>query len=253
MLIFQIFDGTPAPTDISAENVTSSAGMIPTNGSFTYHFSQQAPFLVPGGSVKVVDSTTFPAAKNFAAALVTVAPGAMREMHWHLTSDEWNYFLQGSARTTIYLAPDAAQTFDYTAGDVGYIPASNSHYIENTGIEDVVFLEVLQAPKFTDISVAQWLKVTPKQVVMDTLGLSEETIANLPKDKTYIKVGNTNMTALAASPNGTAALDVSEPDSSLSSAKMKGMASSAQSTFRGYHLAELACGTIVLQAFSMIL
>lgn len=175
------------------------------NGSFTYHFSQQAPLLVPGGSVKVIDSNTFPAAKNFAAALVTLQPGAMREMHWHLTSDEWNYFLQGSARATIYLAPDASQTFDYTAGDVGYIPASNSHYIENTGTEDVIFLEVLQAPKFTDISVAQWLAITPKQVVMDTLGLSEETIANLPKEKTYIKTGDLNLTALASDPNGTAA------------------------------------------------
>jgi oxalate decarboxylase family bicupin protein len=131
----------------------------------------------------------------------------MREMHWHLTSDEWNYFLQGSARMTLYLAPDAAQTFDMTAGDVGYIPAANSHYIENTGTEDVIFLEVLQASKFTDISVAQWLALTPKQTVQDTLHLPDSTIDNLPTEKTYIKTGNPNMTALAADPNGTAAYE----------------------------------------------
>lgn len=121
----------------------------------------------------------------------------MREIHWHTTSDEWNYFLQGSGRITIFEAPEASRTFDFTAGDVGYVKVGDSHYIENTGTEDVIFLEVLQAPKFSDISVAQWLALTPKQVVKDTLGLSDEVIAAIPKEKEYIKVGNTNMTALA--------------------------------------------------------
>lgn len=158
--------------------------------------------MVPGGSVKIVDPTTFPIAAGFSAALVTVQPGAMREMHWHLTSDEWNFFISGSARITVFLAPSSSRTFDFTAGDVGYIPASNSHYIENTGTEDVVFLEVLNADKFTDISVAQWLALTPHQIVRDTLGLPDATIQGLPKEKTYIKPGNTNLTALAG--NGTA-------------------------------------------------
>jgi oxalate decarboxylase family bicupin protein len=204
-----IFNGTPAPTNISAQNTTGPAGIVPPSGSYTYHFSQQDPFVVPGGSVKIVDSTTFPTAANFAAALVTVEPGAMRELHWHLTSDEWSFFIQGSARITVFDAPDASGTFDFTAGDVGYIPVANSHYVENTGTEDVIFLEVLQQPKFTDISVAQWLALTPKQIVIDTLGLPEETLDSLPKTKTYIKTGNTNLTALAGDPNGTAAFNTS--------------------------------------------
>lgn len=204
-----IFTGTPAPANISEQNVTGPAGIVPYNESYSYHFSQQQPYVVPGGSVKIIDTTTFPIATEFAAALVTVEPGAMRELHWHLTSDEWNFFIQGSARITLFNAPDASQTFDYTAGDVGYIPVAQSHYIENTGTEDVIFLEVLQQPKFTDISVAQWLALTPKQVVKDTLNLPDSTLDNLPKVKQYIKTGNTNMTALASDPNGTAAYDTS--------------------------------------------
>lgn len=177
--------------------MTGPAGSIPVSQSYTYHFSQQEPYTVPGGNVKIIDSTTFPIASNFAAALVTVQPGAMREIHWHQTSDEWNYFLEGSARISVFSAPTSSRTFDFTAGDVGYIPAGDSHYIENTGSVDVVFLEVLQAPKFTDISVAQWLALTPSQVVKDTLHLPDAAIAGLPKVKTYIKPGNTNLTALA--------------------------------------------------------
>jgi oxalate decarboxylase/phosphoglucose isomerase-like protein (cupin superfamily) len=130
----------------------------------------------------------------------------MRELHWHLTSDGWDYFLQGPARITVYMAPASSRTFYYTAGDVGYIPALNSHYIENTGTENVIFLEVLKQPVFTDISVAQGLALAPKQVVQDTLHLPDKT---LDKQKTYLKPGNRNLTALAATPNGTAAYEPS--------------------------------------------
>lgn len=134
---------------------------------------------------------------EFAAALVVVQPGAMREIHWHTTSPEWNYFLQGSARITVFQAPESARTFDFAAGGVGYIPQAASHYIENTGDEDVIFLEVLQAKKFTDVSAAQWLALTPKQVVQDHLHLADGVWESLPKEKKYIKQGPTNMTALA--------------------------------------------------------
>ncbi|KAG6083073.1 hypothetical protein E4U16_004966 [Claviceps sp. LM84 group G4] len=192
-----IFNGTPAPKDIKKQNITAPGGYISGAGSYTYHWSQQKPHEAPGGTVKIIDPTTFPIAAGFSAALVTVKPGAMREIHWHTTSDEWSYFLQGSGRATIYAAPSAGQTFDFTSGDVGYIPKDSAHYIENTGTEDLVFLEVLLAPKFTDISVAQWLALTPKQTIQDHLGLPDELLENLPKEKTILKEGNPDLVALA--------------------------------------------------------
>ncbi|KAK3686201.1 RmlC-like cupin domain-containing protein [Podospora appendiculata] len=192
-----IFNGTPAPKNISAQNITSSAGALTGNASFTYHWSLQTPHTVPGGSVKILDPLTFPVAPMFSAALVTVQPGAMRELHWHTTSPEWAFFLQGSGRLTAFSAPEASRTFDFTAGGVGYIPTAFSHYVENTGDEDLIFLEVLQAPKFSDISVAQWLALTPKQVVKDHLHLPDSVIDSLPLEKPIIRTGNRNLTALA--------------------------------------------------------
>ncbi|MCJ1311855.1 hypothetical protein MMC25_005528 [Agyrium rufum] len=189
-----IFPGTPAPADIQKQNITGPAGVIPQNGTYSYHFSEQAAYEVPGGSIKIVDPTTFPTASMFSAALVTLKPGAMREIHWHLDSDEWNFFLAGSARITVFTAPGSSRTFDYQAGSVGYIPVTSSHYIENTGTEDCVFLEVLQAPKFTDISMGQWLGLTPPQVVKDTLKLSDDTISRLPNYKSYIVEGDKDLT-----------------------------------------------------------
>lgn len=93
----------------------------------------------------------------------------------------------------MYVAPTSGATFDFSAGDVSYVPATASHYIENTGNEDVVFLEVLQASRFTDISVGQWLKLTPKQIIKDTLHLPDRLLDNLPTAKQYIVSGYTDL------------------------------------------------------------
>ncbi|KAJ5625441.1 hypothetical protein N7510_001750 [Penicillium lagena] len=187
-----IFKGTPAPKDIEEQNVTTAAGLVPLSQSYSYHFSEQPAHEVAGGSVKIVDPVTFPLASNFSAAVVTVHPGGMREIHWHPSSDEWTFFIKGQGRATLFTAPDTATTFDYRAGDIGYFPQSNSHYIENTGDEDLMFLEVLQAPQFTDMALGQWIASTPKQIVADTLNLSEETLSKLKTAKQYVVAGTTD-------------------------------------------------------------
>lgn len=122
-----------------------------------------------------------------------IKPGAMRELHWHTTSDEWDYILAGQGRLTVYMAPQASRTFNFQAGDTGYVPVVDAHYLENTGDTDLVYLgtyhlaistlapltnriEILQASFYNDISVAQWLGLTPRQVVKDHLGFSEDTL-----------------------------------------------------------------------------
>ena len=50
---------------------------------------------------------------------------------------------------------------DFQAGDVGYIDRSTPHYVENTGDEDLVFLEVFPTAHYEDISLAEWLAHTP--------------------------------------------------------------------------------------------
>ncbi|KAL3491013.1 oxalate decarboxylase [Aspergillus germanicus] len=187
-----IFPGTAAPTDIEQQNVSTTAGPIPREQTYSYHFSEQPAHEVAGGSVKIVDPLTFPIANNFAAAVVTVHPGAMREVHWHPSSDEWSFFIRGQGRATLLEAPNIATTFDYHPGDVAYFPQSRSHYIENTGDEDLVFLEVLQADHFSDISLGQWLGSTSKQIVGDTLRLPQSALDHLKSDKQYVVAGSTN-------------------------------------------------------------
>jgi oxalate decarboxylase len=93
----------------------------------------------------------------------------MREMHWHPNADEWQYYISGEARMTVFAAAGKARTFDLRAADVGYVPFAMGHYIENIGTEPLRFLEMFRSDRFEDISLSQWLALAPPQLVQDHL------------------------------------------------------------------------------------
>ncbi|KAI0268441.1 oxalate decarboxylase [Russula aff. rugulosa BPL654] len=187
------------PKEVIAKNFQQSITAfdhIPSRELFMFPSepptSNEAPsraLLLPilnGGSVKIVDSTTFKISKRIAMADVTVEPGALRELHWHPTQDEWLYVLEGNARMTIFAAPSTARTFDYQGGDIGYVPAGFGHYLENTGNTTLHFLEIFDTDRFQDISLTQWLALTPPGLVSQTLGLSTDVVAKFSKTKQVV-------------------------------------------------------------------
>ena len=78
---------------IESDALRSPAGVVPE--TFTYRLTAQEPIDAAGGRARIVDSSSFPAASTIAAALVEVDPGAMRELHWHPNTDEWQYYISG--------------------------------------------------------------------------------------------------------------------------------------------------------------
>ena len=153
---------------------------------YTYKLSEQEPLKVAGGQVRIVDSSNFPAATTISAALVEIEPGGMGEMHWHPNTDEWQYYLSGRGRMTVFAASQKARTFDYQAGDVGAVPFAMGHYVENTGEETLRFLELFRSPYFADVSLNQWMALSPRELVRTHLNLSNATLDALSKTKPVI-------------------------------------------------------------------
>ncbi|TCD61848.1 hypothetical protein EIP91_007838 [Steccherinum ochraceum] len=174
-----IFPSSPPPDDAKA--VSDPQGTVPD--PFTFKLSQVKATQLSGGTVKVVDSTTFPVSTTIAAAEVTVEPGAMRELHWHPTQDEWSFFIEGEGRVTLFASSGNARTFNYQGGDIGFVPATFGHYVENTGNTTLRFLEIFKSDRFQDISLNQWLALTPPDLVKAHLQLDDATIAKLSKTK----------------------------------------------------------------------
>jgi oxalate decarboxylase len=169
------------PSSLESQKVQSPYGNIPQ--SFKHQLLAQTPIKTPGGSVRIVDSSNFPISKNIAAVLVEIEPGAMRELHWHPNNDEWQYYLTGQGRMTVFAGNGAARTFDYRAGDVGYVPFALGHYIQNTGNQTLWFLEMFKSGRFVDISLNQWMALTPRDLVWNNLHVGPELLDALRKEK----------------------------------------------------------------------
>jgi oxalate decarboxylase len=168
------------PGPLSADKI---AGATPVPHGFSHHLLAQQPIKTKGGSARISDSSTFPVSTTIAAALVELEPGGMRELHWHPNSDEWQYYIEGQARMGVFGASGQARTFDFRAGDVGYVPFAMGHYIENTGATPVRFLEVFKSSYFADVSLDQWMALTPPELVSAHLQLDRQVMDALRKNK----------------------------------------------------------------------
>jgi oxalate decarboxylase len=164
----------------------STSAATAVSRSFSHKMMAQQPVKTKSGTVRITDSSVFPISTTIAAALVEVDPGGMRELHWHPNTNEWQYYIEGQARMGVFGASGQARTFDFLAGDVGYVPFAAGHYIENTGTTPVRFLEVFKSSTYADVSLHQWMALTPPELVEAHLHLGPEVMEALRKGKTPV-------------------------------------------------------------------
>ena len=178
---FWIFQGDE-PGSLAADQ--AAASVQPGTDPVIFRLSRSQPIKEnSGGRIQVADSSNFKVSQTVAAALVTVEPGGMREMHWHPNADEWQYYIKGQARMTVFNTGPKATTTDFRAGDIGLVKKNLGHYVENTGTDTLQFLEIFRAPRYQEVSLAEWIARTPPAMVMQHFNLSAEDVARLPKGR----------------------------------------------------------------------
>jgi oxalate decarboxylase len=181
--IFQA--AVPGPLAADQKSTAGSLGLSPIDFSFR---TSQMPVTkrTKGGEVKIIDSSKFKISTAIAAAIVTVHPGGIRELHWHPNADEWQYYMSGQGRMTVFSTGGRARTMDFQAGDVGYIQKTLPHYIENTGSTDLKFLEMFKSSFYQDLALSEWLAHTPADLVMAHLGIDRATLDAIPKEEQVV-------------------------------------------------------------------
>ena len=174
----------PVPGLLAEDQRIAAGARGPSPCEFAFRPGEQSiAKKTEAGEVRIVDSTTFKVSTTVAVAMVTVHPGGMRELHWHQNADEWQYYLSGKARMTIVGTGERARTMDLEAGDVGYVQKTLPHYIDNTGEDDLRFLEVFRSDRFQDLSFSEWLAHTQPELVKAHLNLDQTTYDAIPKQK----------------------------------------------------------------------
>src|SRR6266550_2784893 len=184
-----IFPGD-LPLSLAQDKAAIGGQRVESPIKYTFKMAGMAPTRkTPGGEVRIVDSRNFPVSKNVAAALVTLKPGALRELHWHPNASEWQFWLAGKGRMTIIMNEGRARTMDFNANDVGFVPRVATHAIENTGDTDCIFLEMFKADQFVDVSLNNWLRRLPPEAVTAHVNLNQEQIAKIPSEKELVIQG----------------------------------------------------------------
>ena len=171
------------PGPLSADKIPGATSVPQT---FSHRLMAQDPIKTSSGTVRISDSRNFPINTTTAAALVEVNPGGLREMHWHPNADEWQYYIEGQGRMGVFGASGQARTFDFQAGDVGYVPFAMGHYIENTGTTPLRFLEMFKSNYYADLSLDTWMALTPPELVQAHLQLDRRVVDALRRNKTPV-------------------------------------------------------------------
>jgi oxalate decarboxylase len=178
--IFQGEDPGPLAADQLAVKSPRGAPAQP----FVFSLASKTPDRrTRSGTVQIADSRNFNVSRTIAVALVTVKPGGMRELHWHPNADEWQYYIKGAGRMTVFDAGPRAQTADFRPGDIGYVKKSLGHYVQNTGSTDLVFLELFKSDHYAEVSLSDWLTHVPPQLVMEHLNIDRATLERFSRDR----------------------------------------------------------------------
>jgi oxalate decarboxylase len=181
-----IFQGK-VPGDLSAvrQAMTGTAGAPPY--PFTFSLGSSAPVSqTKGGTVQIADSSNFKVSTTVAAALVTMRPGALRQMHWHPNADEWQYYIKGKARMGVFNTGPNVLTMDFNPGDIGYVKRNYGHYVQNVGDTDLQFFAVFRTPHYAELSLSDWLIHSPPEMVAQHLNVDDATISKWPSDRPSI-------------------------------------------------------------------
>jgi oxalate decarboxylase len=175
------------PGPLAADQKVSAGARGLSRQEFSFRKNQEAVVKkTKGGDVRIIDSSKFKVSTTIAAAIVTVHPKGIRELHWHPNADEWQYFISGQGRMTVFATGGRARTMDFQAGDVGYVQKTLPHYVENTGNTDLKFLEMFKSSFYQDLALSEWLTHTPSELVIAHLGIDKATLDAMPKDEPVI-------------------------------------------------------------------
>jgi len=163
------------PEPYLAENLETS------QSAHKFRLAKMRPFEFSGGWERIVTVKEFPINTTLTSVLQHLNPGALRELHWHPNADEWQYYLRGRSRVTVFGAHGRAKTEEFGPGQVCFIQQGFGHYVEQVGDEPTELVILFNSPVFEEISISKWLAGNPPSLIGDNFGIAKEDVARLPK------------------------------------------------------------------------
>ena len=183
------FEGFPkdevyfARGPIPAETIPSNHQGSLTSPPDTHRYrmlAQEPNSIHKGGREWRVGADRFPISKTVTGVILDLEPGALRELHWHPTSDEWQYVIEGQVSVTLFGSHGRYRVERLDQGDVGYIPQGYGHSIENVGSNGCRILIGFNTGHYEAIDLSMWIAGNPIDVLATNFGKPESLFEKLP-------------------------------------------------------------------------
>jgi oxalate decarboxylase len=149
---------------------------------------------IDGSWLREASFRNFTASTGISGGVISLAPGALRQLHWHAHANEWAYVIAGRCRVTIIDPEGRYQTVDFAAGDTWYFPRGFGHAIQCIGAEECLFVLAfdngMQA-EFATFSLSDWVSTIPDAVLGQTFDVPPATFAGFhDKPAFFIKAAS---------------------------------------------------------------
>ncbi|WP_175517121.1 cupin domain-containing protein [Planctomicrobium piriforme] len=152
-----------------------------------YELLSQPPYRTfSGGREWRVDSSNFPISTTITGVVLELEPGAIRELHWHPTADEWQYVIAGDISVTLFGSNARYRVETLHKGDVGYIPQGFGHSLENVGKETCRILIGFNTGHYQTIDLSQWIAANPTNVLATNFSKPSSLFERFPKSDLFI-------------------------------------------------------------------
>ncbi len=175
----------PVPADTIPPNHQRSLSSPPD--THRYRMLAQEPHSIhKGGREWRVGADRFPISKTITGVILDLEPGGLRELHWHPTSDEWQYVIEGQVSVTLFGSHGRYRVETLNQGDVGYIPQGYGHSIENVGGKACRVLIGFNTGHYEAIDLSMWIAGNPLDVLATNFGKPQAQFEQFPRERVFI-------------------------------------------------------------------
>jgi oxalate decarboxylase len=160
--------------------------------NFKYSLEKSKAKVVGKNTAREATVVEFPISKSLAGVSMRLAPGGMRELHWHASAAEWAFVNKGRVRTTVLSPGGSSETNEFEPGDIWYFPRGFGHMLECLGDEPCHFILIFDNGYFSEygtFSITDWIGHTPPALLAKNFGLPASTFASFPKEEVYFAQG----------------------------------------------------------------
>ncbi|MGD0039461.1 MAG: cupin domain-containing protein [Isosphaeraceae bacterium] len=175
----------PIPSETIPLNHQGSLTSPPDTHRYSM-LAQEPHSIHKGGREWRVGADRFPISKTVTGVILDLEPGGLRELHWHPTSDEWQYVIEGQISVTLFGSHGRYRVETLNKGDVGYIPQGYGHSIENVGGKGCRVLIGFNTGHYEAIDLSMWIAGNPLDVLATNFGKPQSLFEKFPRERVFI-------------------------------------------------------------------